>query len=145
MFVILPQAAFEKYGVPEGTPLKNTVLEFCLKSDEYGDPMMNESQITALGIASQEDLDILKNTALRVNNLLSSLFDRCGIILWTLSLNSEDTTENHSCGRNISGFVPFWDKATGDKMDKDRFRRDLGDVLGAYREVLRRLKNAQQV
>ena len=71
----------KKYGVPEGTPLKNTVLEFCLKSDEYGDPMMNESQITALGIASQEDLDILKNTALRVNNLLSSLFDRCGIIL----------------------------------------------------------------
>jgi phosphoribosylaminoimidazole-succinocarboxamide synthase len=136
----------KKYGVPEGTPLKNTVLEFCLKSDEYGDPMMNESQITALGIASQEDLDILKNTALRVNNLLSSLFDRCGIILVDFKLEFGRYNGKIILADEISpDSCRFWDKATGDKMDKDRFRRDLGDVLGAYREVLSRLKNAQQV
>jgi phosphoribosylaminoimidazole-succinocarboxamide synthase len=136
----------KKYGVPEGTPLKNTVIEFCLKSDEYGDPMMNESQITALGIASQEDLETLKTMALRINTLLSSLFDKCDIILVDFKLEFglydgriilSDEISPDSCR--------LWDKATGKKLDKDRFRRDLGDVLGAYREVLRRLKNAQQV
>jgi len=136
----------KKYGVPEGTPLKNTVLEFCLKSDEYGDPMMNESQITALGIASQEQLETMKDMALRINRLLSSLFDKCGITLVDFKLEFGIHDGRIILADEISpDSCRFWDKATGDKLDKDRFRRDLGDVLGAYREVLRRLKNAQPV
>jgi phosphoribosylaminoimidazole-succinocarboxamide synthase len=136
----------KKYGVPEGTPLKNTVVEFCLKSDEYGDPMMNESQITALGIASQEDLEILKTMALRINTLLSLLFDKCDIILADFKLEFGMYDGRIILADEISpDSCRLWDKATGKKLDKDRFRRDLGDVLGAYREVLRRLKNAQQI
>ena len=136
----------KKYGVPEGTALKNTVVEFCLKSDELGDPMMNESQITALGIASQEDLEILKNRSLRINSLLSSLFDKCGITLVDFKLEFGMYDGRIILADEISpDSCRFWDKATGKKLDKDRFRRDLGDVLDAYREVLRRLKNAQQV
>jgi phosphoribosylaminoimidazole-succinocarboxamide synthase len=134
----------KKYGIPEGTPLKNTVVEFCLKSDEYGDPMMNESQITALGLAAQDQLESLKNTALRINSLLSSLFDKCGITLVDFKLEFGMYEGRIILADEISpDSCRFWDKATGDKMDKDRFRRDLGDVLGAYREVLRRLKDAQ--
>jgi len=134
----------KKYGVPEGTPLKNTVLEFCLKSDELGDPMMNKSQITAWGIASQEDLNTMKDMALRVNDLLSALFDRCDIILVDFKLEFGIHEGRIILADEISpDSCRFWDKSTGKKLDKDRFRRDLGDVLGAYREVLRRLKNVQ--
>lgn len=133
----------KKYGVPEGTPLKNTVLEFCLKSDGYGDPMMNESQITAIGLASQEQLETMKDMALRINSLLYALFDRCGITLVDFKLEFGTYGGRIILADEISpDSCRFWDKATGDKLDKDRFRRDLGDVLGAYREVLRRLRDA---
>ena len=135
----------KKYGVPEGTPLKNTVMEFCLKSDEYGDPMMNESQITAIGIAAKQDLEILKNMALRINTLLSSLFDKCGIVLVDFKLEFGRHDGRIILADEISpDSCRFWDKSTGSKLDKDLFRRDLGDLAGAYREVLRRLKNVLQ-
>jgi phosphoribosylaminoimidazole-succinocarboxamide synthase len=136
----------KKYGVPEGRPLKNTVVEFSLKSDQLGDPMMNESQVTALGIASQEELEVLKKTALRINTLLSSLFDRCGMVLVDFKLEFGMYNGRLILADEISpDSCRFWDKATGRKLDKDRFRQDLGDVIGAYREVLRRLRNAQQL
>ncbi len=136
----------KKYGIPEGMPLKNTVIEFCLKSDELGDPMMNESQVTALEIASQEELDILKSTALRINAVLSSLFDKCGITLVDFKLEFGKYGGRFILADEISpDSCRFWDKTTERKLDKDCFRRDLGDVLEAYGEVLRRLKSAQQI
>jgi phosphoribosylaminoimidazole-succinocarboxamide synthase len=136
----------KKYGIPEGTQLKNTVVEFCLKSDQYKDPMMNESQITALGLASEEDLDELKNRALRINSLLSSLFDRCGIFLADFKLEFGKSDGRILLADEISpDSCRLWDKNTGSKLDKDRFRKDLGGITEAYGEVLRRLKNAQQV
>ncbi len=134
----------KRYGVPEGTPLKNTVLEFCMKSDEYGDPMMNDSQITAIGLATQAELDEMRSAALRVDSLLSELFDKCGITLADYKLEFGRFHGRLILADEISpDSCRLWDKSTGKKLDKDRFRRDLGDVLGSYREVLGRLQNAR--
>ncbi|MDR0196974.1 MAG: phosphoribosylaminoimidazolesuccinocarboxamide synthase [Oscillospiraceae bacterium] len=133
----------KKYGVPEGTELKNTTTEFSLKSDELGDPMINDSQITALGIATREELDYMTKQALKINELMCELFAKAGIRLVDFKL------EFGRCGGKLilcdeisPDSCRFWDTETNEKLDKDRFRRDLGNVLGGYRDVLERLKNA---
>ena len=132
----------KKYGVPEGTPLRNTTTEFSLKSDELGDPMINDSQITALGLATQEELDYMRNVALRVNELLCDLFAKCGIKLVDYKLEFGRSADGIIlCDEITPDSCRLWDAETDSKLDKDRFRRDLGDMLGAYREVLRRLKD----
>jgi len=130
----------KKYGVPEGTALKNITTEFSLKSDELGDPMINDSQITAIGIASADELSFMKKQALKINELLRSLFEKKGIKLIDFKL------EFGRCGGKIilcdeisPDSCRFWDAATNKKLDKDVFRRDLGDVLEGYRDVLGRL------
>ncbi len=131
-----------KYGVPEGTVLNNTIIEFSLKSDELGDPMINESQITAIGIASKDEIYEMKESALKINALLSDLFDKAGITLVDFKLEFGRTREGIILCDEISpDSCRLWDKDTGKKLDKDRFRRDLGNVLDGYREVLRRLKD----
>ncbi|MDR1206748.1 MAG: phosphoribosylaminoimidazolesuccinocarboxamide synthase [Peptococcaceae bacterium] len=132
----------KKYGVPEGTALRNTVLEFSLKSDEYGDPMMNETQITALGLAAQAELDEMSRQALRINGLLSGLLARAGIKLVDFKLEF---------GRYQGGIIlcdeitpdscRFWDAGTHEKLDKDRFRLNLGGVLEGYQNVLGRVRD----
>ena len=132
----------KKYGVAEGTELKNTVVEFSLKSDSLGDPMINESQITALGLASRQELDELIRQALKINDLLLALFLKAGIKLIDFKL------EFGRCGKEIilcdeisPDSCRFWDATTNEKMDKDRFRRDMGGVLDKYCDVLERLKS----
>ena len=131
----------KKYGVPEGSPLKNTVVEFSYKSDELGDPMINDSQITAIGLATQEELDELRAMSKRINELMVELFAKGGVRLVDFKLEF---------GRLPDGTIiladeispdtcRFWDAKTGEKLDKDRFRRDLGNVEGAYQEMARRL------
>jgi phosphoribosylaminoimidazole-succinocarboxamide synthase len=132
----------KKYGVEEGTPLRNTTTEFSLKSDELGDPMINDSQITALGLATQEELDYIRAQALRVNELLTDLFAKCGIKLVDYKLEFGRSKDGIILCDEISpDSCRLWDAETDKKLDKDRFRRDMGDVLGAYREVLRRLRD----
>jgi phosphoribosylaminoimidazole-succinocarboxamide synthase len=134
----------KKYGVPEGAELKNTVVEFCLKSDEFGDPMMNESQITAVGIASGAELALMAGEALKINGLLLTLFEKVGIRLIDFKLEfGRSGGEVILCDEISPDSCRLWDMETNKKLDKDRFRRDLGDVLGGYREVLERLKNAR--
>jgi phosphoribosylaminoimidazole-succinocarboxamide synthase len=131
-----------KYGVEEGMPLRNTTTEFSLKSDELGDPMINDSQITALGLATQEELDFIRAQALRVNELLTDLFAKCGIKLVDYKLEFGRSADGIILCDEISpDSCRLWDAETNKKLDKDRFRRDMGDVLGAYREVLRRLRD----
>lgn len=131
-----------KYGVEEGMPLRNTTTEFSLKSDELGDPMINDSQITALGLATQEELDFIRTQALRVNELLTALFAKCGIKLVDYKLEFGRSSDGIILCDEISpDSCRLWDAETNKKLDKDRFRRDMGDVLGAYREVLRRLRD----
>jgi len=132
----------KKYGVPEGTALKNITTEFSLKSDELGDPMINDSQITAIGIATAEELSYMTAQALRINELLSTMFIKIGIKLVDFKL--EFGRCNGSiilCDEISPDSCRFWDANTNKKLDKDVFRRDLGDVLEGYREVLGRLQS----
>ena len=130
----------KKYGVPEGSPLKNTVVEFSYKSDELGDPMINDSQITALGVATQEELDELRAMSLRIDELMTALFAKAGIQLVDFKLEfGRAGGELLLCDEISPDSFRLWDAETGRKMDKDRFRRDLGNVLDGYRDVLARL------
>jgi len=137
----------KKYGVPEGTALKNITTEFSLKSDELGDPMINDSQITAIGIATESELSYMRQQALKVNELLCALFEKMGIRLVDFKLEFGRVASGGSCGKIIlcdeisPDSCRFWDAKTNKKLDKDVFRRDLGDVLEGYREVLKRLQN----
>ena len=131
----------KKFGVPEGSPLKNIIVEYSYKSDELGDPMINASQITAIGLATREELDVMRAQALRVNDLLIPFFAKAGIKLVDFKL------EFGRCGGEIilcdeisPDSCRLWDIDTNEKLDKDRFRRDLGDVLAGYRNVLDRIK-----
>ena len=133
-----------KYGVPEGTSLQNTIVEFSLKSDELGDPMINERQITAIGLASQNELYEMTAQALRINTLLSELFSKAGIRLIDFKLEfGRSGGEIILCDEISPDSCRLWDADTSEKLDKDRFRRDLGNVLDGYRDVLRRLKNVR--
>ena len=136
----------KKYGVAEGSPLHNPVLEFCNKSDALGDPMMNKSQITAIGLATTAELNAMQERALRVNGLLIQLFTKAGIELVDFKLEfGRYKGRVILCDEISPDSCRLWDAETHEKLDKDRFRRDLGDVLGGYREVLRRLTDARQL
>ena len=131
----------KKYGVPEGTALKNTVVEFSLKSDELGDPMINDCQITALGVATQAELDELRAMSLRIDELMTALFAKAGIKLIDFKLEfGRVDGKLVLCDEISPDSCRLWDAATDEKLDKDRFRRDLGNVLDGYRAVLARIK-----
>ena len=130
----------KKYGVPEGSALRNTVVEFSLKSDELHDPMINDTQIAAIGAATAEELAELRAAALEINRLLTAFFEKAGIRLVDFKLEfGRADGELLLCDEISPDSCRLWDMQTGDKMDKDRFRRDMGGVLEGYREVLSRL------
>ena len=119
-------------------------MEFCLKDDRLGDPFIAEDHIYAFGIAQPEEIDEIRHYALRVNDILSGLFYGHGIRLIDLKLEFgrfyEGETEIIVLADEISpDTCRLWDVTTNDKLDKDRFRRDLGGTEEAYREVARRL------
>lgn len=131
----------KKYGVAEGSSLNNTVIEFSYKSDELGDPMINDSQITAIGISTEDELRELKETAFRINELMTELFEKAGIRLIDFKLEfGRADGELLLCDEISPDSCRLWDMNTNDKMDKDRFRRDMGGVLEGYKAVLERLK-----
>jgi phosphoribosylaminoimidazole-succinocarboxamide synthase len=130
----------KRIGVEEGTELKDTVLEFCYKSDELGDPFINDSVIRAFGFAGDEELNLMKDTALTVNKLLTRFFDDRGIILVDFKLEFGRHKGEVLLGDEITpDGCRLWDKETKEKLDKDRFRRDLGKIEEAYEEVLRKV------
>ena len=133
----------KRFGVEEGTELKNTVVEYSLKSDSLGDPMINISQITALGLAEKNEMDFLYSQALKINSLLCGLFLKAGIRLidFKLEFGRCEDDDIILCDEISPDSCRFWDAATGEKMDKDRFRRDMGKVLDGYSTVLERLRN----
>jgi len=136
----------KKYGVEEGTALKNTIVEFSYKSDDFGDPMINDSQITAIGLATQAELDYMAAEALKINTLLSDLFAKTGIRLIDFKVEfGRSGGEVILCDEISPDSCRFWDMKTNEKLDKDRFRRDLGNVLDGYEDVLGRIKNAGQI
>ena len=131
----------KRVGVPEGTSLKSTILEFCYKDDALGDPMVNDYHILAMGWASKEDLETIKDLTFRVNDYLIKFFKGVNIDLIDFKLEFGKTADGKIVlADEISpDTCRFWDSTTKQKLDKDRFRRDLGDVEGAYKEMLRRV------
>jgi phosphoribosylaminoimidazole-succinocarboxamide synthase len=131
----------KRYGVPEGTELACPVLEYSYKSDELGDPMINDSHVLALRIATREELDTISSMALKIDKFMQEYFKGVGIELIDFKLEFGKTGD----GRIILAdeispdTCRFWDIKTHEKLDKDRFRRDLGNVEGAYQEIMRRL------
>ena len=131
----------KRYGVEEGVVFSQPTIEFSYKNDELGDPLLNTSHALALGLATQEEIDTIRRLAFQTNDLLRAFWSSCGGTLVDFKLEF---------GRLSDGTViladeispdtcRLWDAATGEKLDKDRFRRDLGGVEDAYAEVMRRL------
>ena len=131
----------KRYGREEGEELAFPTIEFCLKDDDLDDPLINTYHIRALNIASQEDLDTITKIAFKVNDVLKQFLAEKEVILVDFKLEfGKDTEGNILLGDEISpDTCRFWDANTLEKLDKDRFRRDLGNVEEAYHEMLRRL------
>lgn len=131
----------KRYGVEEGIVFDAPTIEFSYKNDELGDPLLNSYHALALGLATAEEIDTIKRYAFQVNDFLKALWAECGVILVDFKLEF---------GRLSDGTIVladeispdtcrFWDSRTHEKLDKDRFRRDLGNVEGAYQEMMRRI------
>ena len=131
----------KRLGLEEGTKMDSTVLEFCYKDDALGDPMVNEYHILAMHYATKEELDLISSYSLKINQILSDYLKDAGIELIDFKLEFGKTADGTIIlADEISpDTCRFWDSKTGEKLDKDRFRRDLGNVEGAYHEIMKRL------
>lgn len=131
----------KRLGLPEGTKLGKTVLEFCYKDDELGDPMVNSYHIAAMGWATEEEMALISRYSLRVNDVLTAYLKDLNIELIDFKLEFGRTGDGAIVlADEISpDTCRFWDSATHEKLDKDRFRRDLGGVEDAYHEIMKRL------
>jgi phosphoribosylaminoimidazole-succinocarboxamide synthase len=129
-----------RLGVEEGQNLSPPTFELFLKNDALHDPMVNESLAVTFGWASQDELSQMKTLTYQVNDVLKSLFDAAGMLLVDYKLEFGRSSDKIVLGDEFSpDGCRIWDKATRKKMDKDRFRQGLGDVIEAYEEVGRRL------
>ena len=130
----------KRIGYEEGTPLKAPIIELCYKSDPLGDPMLNWYHFRELGV-SDEDLEFCEELGLKVNEVLAPFFDERGITLVDFKIEvGRDADGTLMLADEVSpDTCRFWDKETGERLDKDRFRRDLGGVEEAYAEMLRRV------
>ncbi|MHB0668538.1 phosphoribosylaminoimidazolesuccinocarboxamide synthase [Roseomonas mucosa] len=133
-----------RLGIQEGQRLPRSIIEYYYKNDALQDPMVSEEHITCFGWASTQDLDDMVQLALRVNDFLTGLFLGIGIVLVDLKLEFGRFYENEEVRIVLADEISpdncrLWDSKTGEKMDKDRFRRDLGKVEEGYQEVARRL------
>ena len=131
----------KRYGVEEGIAFESPTIEFSYKNDDLGDPLMDEYHARAMKLASAEEIELIKKYAFGINTLLKEFWAECGVIFVDFKLEF---------GRLPDGSIiladeispdtcRLWDSQTGEKLDKDRFRRDLGGVEDAYSEVMRRL------
>lgn len=131
----------KRLGIEEGVKLPVTVLEYSYKNDELGDPLINDFHALALGLATREEMETINRYALKINDILTEYFADVNIELIDFKLEFGKTSDGKIVlADEISpDTCRFWDKTTGEKLDKDRFRRDLGNVEGAYKEIFKRL------
>ncbi len=130
----------KRLGLPEGTKMAKTVLEYCYKDDALGDPMINIYHIDALGLATREEMEKIAEYSFKVNEILMERLKKMDIQLVDFKLEFGRFHGQIVLADEISpDTCRFWDINTGEKLDKDRFRRDLGGVEEAYQEVLKRL------
>ncbi len=139
---IIAGSMAQRLGIEEGTKPCNTIYDICYKNDELGDPLINDHHAVALGALSYEELDVVYKMTAQINVALTEMFSKMGITLVDFKIEF---------GRTSSGEIVLadevspdtcrlWDKETNEKLDKDRFRRDLGKVREAYEEILARLQ-----
>jgi phosphoribosylaminoimidazole-succinocarboxamide synthase len=134
----------KRFRIEEGTALPRSIVEYYLKNDELGDPLVSEEHITAFGWATTQDIDDMMQLALRINDFLSGLFLGIGLKLVDFKLEFGRLWEEEQMRIVLADEISpdscrLWDLKTNEKLDKDRFRRDLGGVEEAYQEVARRL------
>ena len=133
-----------RLGLEEGTPLPRSIIEFYYKEDKLNDPMVSEEHITAFNWAATQEIDDIMAMTLRVNDYLTGMFGAVGITLVDFKIEFGRVYEGEFSRVILADEISpdscrLWDQATNEKMDKDRFRRDLGDVIENYAEVARRL------
>ena len=131
----------KRLGLPEGAKMRQPVIEFCYKKDELGDPMINEYHILAMGFATKEELDLITEYAQKINQILKEYFLSKKIKLIDIKLEFGRTAEGKIIlADEISpDTCRLWDSITNEKLDRDRFRRDLGNVEEPYNEIFDRL------
>lgn len=131
----------KRYGVEEGRELKNPTLEFSLKNDELNDPLINDYHILALGIVNEKELAEIKTLAFKVNDVMREFFAGLGVKLIDFKIEAGKLPDGTIVlADEISpDTCRFWDAKTNEKLDKDRFRRDLGGVEEAYQEIFSRI------
>lgn len=132
----------KRYGVEEGIIFKTPTFELSYKNDDLGDPLMCEDHAIALGIITKEEYELLRNTTLKINELLKEFFGKINLKLVDFKIEyGKDKDGNILLADEISpDTCRLWDKNTNQKFDKDIFRRDLGDLIEGYSEVLRRIE-----
>ena len=131
----------KRYGVEEGIPFENPTIEFSYKNDDLDDPLINEYHIQALKLATLEEVDTIKKMAFKVNDVMKAFFAKRNVDLVDFKLEFGKTSDGTIVlADEISpDTCRFWDSETHEKLDKDRFRRDLGNVEDAYDEMLKRI------
>ena len=130
----------KRYGVEEGRELKCPTLEFSLKNDALNDPLINDSHILALGVATEEELKAIRDMAYKVNELLKAYFLKIGVKLIDFKIEAGRYQGRILLADEISpDTCRLWDAKTNEKLDKDRFRRDMGGVEEAYQEMFKRV------
>lgn len=131
----------KRYGVDEGIVFAAPTIEFSYKNDDLGDPLINDYHALALNLATQEEIDEIKAMAFKVNEVMKDYFDHLNVTLVDFKLEFGKTPDGKIIlADEISpDTCRLWDKTTGEKLDKDRFRRDMGGVEEAYEEIMRRV------
>ena len=132
----------KRVGIADGKITKTTIFEICYKNDEYGDPLINDYHAVAMGLATFDELRYIYETTSKINDLLKKVFDEEGITLvdFKIEFGKNSKGEILLADEITPDTCRLWDKATGKKLDKDRFRQDLGGIEEAYIEILNRLE-----
>ena len=132
----------KRVGIADGTIPKTPIFEICYKNDEYGDPLINDYHAVAMGLATFDELKYIYETTSKINDLLKKVFDEEGITLvdFKIEFGKNSKGEILLADEITPDTCRLWDKATGKKLDKDRFRQDLGGIEEAYIEILNRLE-----
>lgn len=132
----------KRLGLTEGQKLESPIFEFCYKNDDYGDPVINDYHAIAMKLATQEEIEVIRETTFKINDILLKYFLEKGINLIDFKIEFGKTSDGQIVlADEISpDTCRFWDVETGEKLDKDRFRRDLGNIEEAYEEMLKRIE-----
>lgn len=140
---IITGSMAKRVGIEDGTKPENTIFEICYKNYAYGDPLINDHHAVAMKLATYDELEQIYAITARINNLLKDIFDKEGIILvdFKIEFGKNKNGEILLADEITPDTCRLWDKATNKKLDKDRFRQDLGDIEEAYIEILKRLED----